>query len=65
MIAVANQLEKQGELEFIGGRVYLVELAGRVAGWVSAPGYADVVSAKPQYRRLINVSVQVCPISHV
>ena len=59
VVAVANQLEKQGELEFIGGRVYLVELAGRVAGGVGAPGYADVVKEKSQYRRLINVAGQV------
>ncbi len=53
---VNNQLEKQGSPP---DRVYLVELAGMVAGATGILGYAEIVREKSKYRRLINLCHQI------
>jgi len=57
--AIFNELEKHNDPEYIGGRTYLAELAGMVAGAAGILGYAEIVREKSQYRRLINTANQV------
>lgn len=56
---VADKLESSGFLKKTGGRAYLVELAGMVAGAVGIFGYAEAVKEKSQYRQLIKTANQV------
>lgn len=59
IVNVADKLDKWGNLKYTGGRAYLVELAGMVAGAAGILGYAEIVREKSQYRRLINTANQV------
>lgn len=63
-LTIANQLDKKGQLEDVGGRQYLAELA------VSAPTsrnisfYAQIVEEKSTLRRLIQASDEIAKKSY-
>jgi replicative DNA helicase len=56
---VANHLHKNGQLEKIGGRVYLVELVEAVASASNVDAYANIVLDKSLLRRLISTSNEI------
>lgn len=56
---VANALLKDGKLEKIGGRVYLVELAESVASTANLVSHANIVLEKSVLRRLIQTSNEI------
>lgn len=56
---VANALLKGGQLEKIGGRVYLVELAENVVTTANVAVYANIVLEKSLLRRLIQTSNEI------
>jgi replicative DNA helicase len=56
---VANALLKEGTLEQIGGRVYLVELAESIASTANAAYYCNIVLEKALLRRLIQTSNEI------
>jgi len=56
---VANALLNRGELEKIGGRVYLVDLAESVATTANIASYASIVLEKALLCRLINTSNEI------
>jgi len=56
---IANELVRQGRLEKIGGRVYLVELAEQIASTANVASHADIVLEKSVLRSLINTSNEI------
>lgn len=56
---VANVLMKDNQLEKIGGRVYLVELAESVASTANVQSYATIVLDKSLLRKLIETSNEI------
>ena len=56
---VANYLQGAGQLEKIGGRVYLVELVEAVASTSNVEHYAQIVLDKSLMRRLIDTSNEI------
>jgi replicative DNA helicase len=56
---VANCLLSAGNLEKIGGRVYLVELVEGVASTANVQSYANIVLEKSLLRRLIETSNEI------
>ncbi len=53
---VADELTKMGELEKIGGRLYLIELVDGVATTANVASYAGIVVEKAMLRNMIDVS---------
>lgn len=58
-VTVADQLEKDGELERIGGRPYLHTLIESVPSPASGPYYAQIVAEKALLRRLIDAGMRI------
>lgn len=56
---VANALIRNGNLEAIGGRVYLVELAEGVASTTNVAAHANIVLDKSLLRKLIETSNEI------
>jgi len=53
---VADELEKMGQLEKIGGRYYLIELVDGVVSTGHITAHANIILEKSVLRRLINAS---------
>ena len=53
---LANELGREDQLDKIGGRVYLVDLAESVATTANVAAHANIVLEKALLRRLINTS---------
>jgi replicative DNA helicase len=58
-ITLVNELEKRGELEGVGGRVRLHELAALVPAAANAGHYALIVREMATLRGLINVGTEI------
>ncbi|MBN1212327.1 MAG: replicative DNA helicase [candidate division Zixibacteria bacterium] len=56
---VADSLLKQGKLEKIGGRVYLVELVEKVVSTAHIEAHANIVLERSVLRRLIQTSNEI------
>lgn len=56
---VSNELLRTGELEKVGGRVYLVDLVEGVASAAHVTSYANIVLEKSLMRRLISTSTEI------
>jgi len=56
---VADSLLKQGKLEKIGGRVYLVELVEKVVSTAHIVAHANIVLERSVLRRLIHTSNEI------
>ena len=56
---VANALLKDGNLERIGGRLYLLQLVENVASTAHAKSYAEIILEKSLLRRLIDTSNEI------
>lgn len=59
MLTVAEQLEKDGELENVGGPVYLTELTSDVASSAHVEYHAKILSQKHLARELISFSSRI------
>lgn len=53
---VAEELTKMGQLDNIGGRLYLIELVDGIATTANAASYAKIILEKSVLRNLINTS---------
>ena len=53
---VSDELTKMGELEKVGGRLYLIELVDGVATTANIAAYAGIVVEKAMLRNLIDIS---------
>jgi replicative DNA helicase len=56
LITVSNQLQSQGELEYIGGPTYLLEILNRTVSAVHAVTHAKIIREKATLRKVINTS---------
>ncbi|HWO07195.1 MAG TPA: replicative DNA helicase [Candidatus Paceibacterota bacterium] len=59
IVTVASKLDERKQLQDIGGRAYLSELAGSVASPGSAAHYAQVVQTKFMLRSLLNAAAKI------
>lgn len=63
-VTVAAQLERTGELERIGGRVYLIDLVQSVSIAANAGHYAQIVHDKATLRRLVEASMKISQLGY-
>ncbi|RLP06759.1 replicative DNA helicase [Propionibacterium australiense] len=63
-VTVAAQLEKTGELERVGGRVYLIDLMQSVSIAANAGHYAQIVHDKATLRRLVEASMKISQLGY-
>ncbi len=59
LLTVQNQLKKQGQLEEIGGPVYITQLTSRIASAAHIEFHARIVQQKFIQRELIRVSTEI------
>lgn len=64
MLTLSNRLEEKGQLESIGGRTYLAELAGMVPSSANAKYYAETVKKKHVLRDLIRTAEHVSELGY-
>ncbi|SPF68428.1 DNA helicase [Propionibacterium ruminifibrarum] len=63
-VTVAAQLERTGELERVGGRVYLIDLMQSVSIAANAGHYAQIVHDKATLRRLVEASMKISQLGY-
>ena len=59
IVTVTNQLSKSGDLEDVGGPVYIVELSSRVASSANIEYHANIIAQKFLARQLISFASDV------
>jgi replicative DNA helicase len=59
LVVVSDELRRRGQLEFIGGCDYMVQLAESFAEWANAEYYARIVRDKGMLRDLIRCTGQI------
>ena len=59
LLTVTEELRKEGDLEVVGGPVYIVELTNKVASAANIEYHARIISQKYIQRELITVSTKV------
>ncbi|RMD90733.1 MAG: replicative DNA helicase [Calditrichaeota bacterium] len=59
MLTIADELEKMGKLDEVGGAYYLTELVNRVPSAAGVEYYAKIVLEKSLLRKLINISTEI------
>ena len=58
-MTVADQLERQGDLESVGGAPYIVELSSRVASSANIEYHAHIIAQKYLARQLIHFASEI------
>ncbi len=64
LLTLATRLEERTQLDAIGGRAYLAELAGMVPSSANAKYYAETVHKKHVLRNLIHTADQVSELGY-
>ena len=64
VVTVAERIEREGNIERIGGRSYLSSLTGMTPSAVHAEAYARVVVRKAVLRRLISAAGKISTIAY-
>ncbi|NLE97067.1 MAG: replicative DNA helicase [Propionibacterium sp.] len=64
-ITVAGELGKLGELQKVGGPVYLHDLLATVSVAANAIYYAELVREKAVLRRLVNASIRIAQLGYL
>jgi replicative DNA helicase len=64
LLTLATKLEERAQLDSIGGRAYLAELAGMVPSSANAKYYAETVHKKHVLRNLIHTADQVSELGY-
>lgn len=59
LVAVAERLAKEGQLELVGGNVYLASLTNEVPSAENAEFYSHIVADKAVQRQLINAAQKI------
>jgi len=59
LVTVAERLKTKGELEAVGGAIYLAQLTERVVSAEHATAYAKLIADKALLRRLIEISGKI------
>ncbi len=63
-VTVADELERQGRLQEVGGRGFLIGLAARVPTTVHAMDYARLVERDSVRRRLLEAATQIARMAY-
>lgn len=63
-ITVAAELGKNGDLNKVGGAVYLHDLLASVSVAANAGYYAEIVREKGILRRLVNASIRIAQLGY-
>lgn len=64
ILSIANRLEEKGQLDLIGGRSYLAELANTVPSATHVISYAQIIQRKATLRNLIRASTEIIKMSY-
>lgn len=64
MLTLATRLDERGQLEAIGGRTYLAELANSVPSSANAKHYAEIIRKKHVLRDLIRAAEHIAELGH-
>ena len=59
LVTLADELQRRGTLEGVGGDRYLIDLMAGVPSAVNARAYMQIVDEKSTLRRLINASNEI------
>ncbi len=59
LVQLANRLTEKGELERVGGRAYIVQLANTVPTASNVVSYADIVHKRATLRRLLSAASDI------
>ena len=63
-LTVANELDKRGQLNEIGGRAYLTSLINQVPSSLNAESYGRIVEGYSVRRKMINAANQIASIAY-
>lgn len=63
ILSVTNRLQERGQLEQVGGRSYLIELANIITTAAHAPSYATSIQKKATLRRMLSVSSEIAGLA--
>src|SRR3546814_5124743 len=63
-ITVANELQRRGELERVGGAPYLHTLSANVPIAANAGYYAEIVREKAVLRRMVNAGTKIVQLGY-
>lgn len=63
VITVAEELNRRGELDAVGGLSYLTEMASNVAGSANLAAYAQIVRERSTLRQLISAATDIAKSS--
>ena len=63
-VTTADELDRRGELERAGGRLYLAELLSNVTVTANAAYYAKIVADKAVLRRLVEASIRIAQMGY-
>lgn len=64
IVTVAERIERNGDLDVIGGRVYLASLSNETPSATHVETYGRVVYRKAVMRRLVTAAAQISAIAH-
>ena len=63
-VTVADELGKRGEIQRVGGHVYLADLLASVSIAANAGYYAEIVRDKATLRRLVEASIKIAQLGY-
>lgn len=63
-ITIADSLSKRGQLQQVGGHIYLHELVSSVSVTANAVYYAEIVRDKAVLRRLVDASLKIAQMGY-
>jgi replicative DNA helicase len=64
ILSLSNRLEERGQLELIGGRSYLANLANSVPSAIHLISYAQIIQRKAILRNLIRASSEIIEMAY-
>lgn len=64
LLTLSDEINKKGELELVGGSVYLTELTNYVPTSAHAGAYAELIKQKAVRRRLIKASSDIAELGY-
>lgn len=64
IVSLSNRLEEKGEMEQVGGRIYLTDLLDRVTTTASLEYYAEIIRKKAVLRALIESGGRIAEIGY-
>lgn len=59
ILTVTHQLRKDGQLEYVGGSMYVAQLTNRVASTAHIEAHARIIAQKFMQRELISISTEI------